>query len=173
MNVCTMMLLALAAGGTAWADEVTIEMNAVDAQGVQESIGTVTVTDTGYGALFTPSLEGLTPGLHGFHVHENPSCAPADKDGTVVAGLSAGGHFDPFKTGKHKGPYGDGHLGDLPALYVDELGEATHPIMAPRVSVANLKGRSLMIHADGDNYSDDPKPLGGGGARAACGVVPD
>lgn len=28
-----------------------------------------------------------------------------------------------------------------------------------------------MVHEGGDNYSDDPKPLGGGGARVACGVV--
>lgn len=173
MKICTMVLLAITAAGTASADEVTIEMNAVNAQGAGQSIGTVTVTDTAYGALFSPGLKSLTPGLHGFHVHENPSCAPADKDGTAVAGLSAGGHFDPLGSGKHKGPYADGHLGDLPALYVDERGEASQPLLAPRVSVANLKGRSLMIHAEGDNYSDDPKPLGGGGARVACGVVPD
>lgn len=173
MKTCMLVLLGLVAAGAASAGEITIDVNAVDVEGVRESIGTVSVTDTGYGALFTPSLKGLAPGLHGFHVHENPSCAPADKDGSAVAGLSAGGHFDPFGTGKHKGPYGDGHLGDLPALYVDDFGEAAHPVMAPRISVANLKGRSLMIHADGDNYSDHPKPLGGGGARVACGVVAD
>ena len=38
--------------------------------------------------------------------------------------------------------------------------------------LSDLSGRSLMIHAAGDNYSDDPKPLGGGGARIACGVIP-
>ncbi|NES46128.1 superoxide dismutase family protein, partial [Moorena sp. SIO2C4] len=37
--------------------------------------------------------------------------------------------------------------------------------------VADLKGHSLIIHAQGDNYSDIPKPLGGGGARVACGVI--
>jgi len=31
-----------------------------------------------------------------------------------------------------------------------------------------LEGRALMIHAGGDNYADEPEPLGGGGAR--CGL---
>jgi Cu-Zn family superoxide dismutase len=44
-------------------------------------------------------------------------------------------------------------------------------LTAPRLKVADAEGRALMIHAGGDNYSDQPKPLGGGGARIACGVV--
>jgi Cu-Zn family superoxide dismutase len=28
-----------------------------------------------------------------------------------------------------------------------------------------------MVHTGGDNYSDTPAPLGGGGARIACGVI--
>jgi Cu-Zn family superoxide dismutase len=41
----------------------------------------------------------------------------------------------------------------------------------PHLTVADVKGRSIMIHGGGDNYSDQPAPLGGGGARIACGVV--
>jgi Cu-Zn family superoxide dismutase len=44
-------------------------------------------------------------------------------------------------------------------------------VLAPRIKVSDLKGRSLMIHAGGDNYSDSPQKLGGGGARVACGVI--
>ncbi|MCF8053532.1 MAG: superoxide dismutase family protein [Desulfobacterales bacterium] len=105
-------------------------------------------------------------------VHENPDCGPLEKDGKRVPGLAAGGHFDPQNTGRHEGPYGDGHLGDLPPLYADEHGRATLPVLAPRIKVKDIKGRSLMIHAGGDNYSDHPAKLGGGGARIACGVVP-
>jgi Cu-Zn family superoxide dismutase len=104
-------------------------------------------------------------------VHENPSCAPGKKDGKMVAGLEAGGHWDPDKTGKHEGPYGHGHRGDLPVLEVGENGVATKVLVAPRLKVGDLKGHSLVIHAGGDNYSDQPQPLGGGGARIACGVV--
>lgn len=167
------VFLGIVLSGAALADELTIEMHEVDAEGVKDSIGTVTVTDTAYGALFTPDLTGLRPGLHGFHVHENPSCEPAEKDGEPVAALAAGGHFDPFGSGKHEGPFGAGHLGDLPPLTADAFTKASHPVMAPRVNTANLKGRSLIVHSHGDNYSDEPEPLGGGRARVACGVVPD
>ncbi|TXH61396.1 MAG: superoxide dismutase [Cu-Zn] SodC2, partial [Thiothrix sp.] len=60
---------------------------------------------------------------------------------------------------------------DLPALYVDSEGKATNPVLAPRLKLADLSGRALMIHAGGDNHSDHPAPLGGGGARMACGVI--
>jgi Cu-Zn family superoxide dismutase len=30
-----------------------------------------------------------------------------------------------------------------------------------------------MIHAGGDNHAEHPAPLGGGGPRIACGVVPN
>ena len=66
---------------------------------------------------------------------------------------------------------GKGHLGDLPALKVDASGKATTPVLAPRLKLAQLSGHSLMIHAGGDNYSDSPEKLGGGGARIACGVM--
>jgi superoxide dismutase, Cu-Zn family len=44
-------------------------------------------------------------------------------------------------------------------------------VVAPRLKVSDLKGRSLIIHANPDNYSDQPEPLGGSGARIACGVI--
>jgi Cu-Zn family superoxide dismutase len=70
-------------------------------------------------------------------------------------------------------PWDDGgHLGNLPALVVDNDGNATMPVLAPRLKLADLQGRSLMIHAGGDNHADHPAPLGGGGPRTACGVVP-
>jgi Cu-Zn family superoxide dismutase len=94
-----------------------------------------------------------------------------DKDGKPVPSLGAGGHYDPAKTGKHLGPYGEGHLGDLPPLVVDAQGKSTLPVLAPRLKIVDVKGRSLMVHAGGDNFSDQPEPLGGGGARIGCGVV--
>lgn len=157
--------------GAAMAETVTVTMQAATEQGAGQAAGTITVSDTAYGALFTPQLRGLTPGLHGFHVHENGQCGPAMKDGKMVPGLAAGGHFDPSGSGRHLGPYADGHLGDLPPLYVDGDGKATLPVLAPRLKVADIRSRSLMIHAGGDNFSDHPQPLGGGGARMFCGVI--
>ncbi|PWV64496.1 superoxide dismutase family protein [Plasticicumulans acidivorans] len=168
------LLLALCTGSfAAHAEEaLKIPMNALDASGASAPIGSISASSSPYGVIFTPELSGLAPGIHGFHVHEKPDCGPSEKDGKTVPGGAAGGHYDPEKTGKHEGPYGAGHLGDLPALYVGADGKATQPVLAPRLKLADLKGRSLMIHAGGDNHSDHPAPLGGGGARVACGVVP-
>jgi Cu-Zn family superoxide dismutase len=155
----------------AWADGATVSMFLATDAGSGKAVGTVAVTDTPYGALFSPDLNGLTPGLHGFHVHENADCGPTLQEGKMVPGLAAGGHYDPAGSGRHEGPYGNGHLGDLPPLYVDENGRSSLPVLAPRLKVADLKGRSLMIHAGGDNFSDHPETLGGGGPRKACGIV--
>jgi Cu-Zn family superoxide dismutase len=163
-------LLLLGVSSLALAD-MSVTMNLVDAQGVATPAGTVKVSESPYGLVFSPALNGLPPGLHGFHVHENPSCAPKDKDGKPVAALSAGGHYDPSGSKHHGMPWGDGHLGDLPALYVDPAGRADNPVLAPRLKMADLLGRSLMIHAGGDNHADHPAPLGGGGPRLACGVI--
>ena len=152
-------------------EPLNVEIHKVSADGVEESIGTVAVEHTEHGVLLTPSLTGLEPGVYGFHVHQNSSCEPAENDsGEMTAALSAGGHYDPEEAGTHQGPYGDGHLGDLPVLTVNGDGEANLPLLAPRLSMEDMPGRSLMIHAGGDTYADEPH-LGGGGARMACGVV--
>lgn len=170
------VMLALAMSVGLWsaapqAGELVVQVNAVDAKGVGGSVGTVSLSETAYGLLLTPKLAGLAPGVHGFHVHEKPSCDTAEKDGATVPAGAAGGHFDPAGTGRHEGPYGSGHLGDLPPLYVGEHGDAVLPVLAPRLKLADVKGRALMLHAGGDNYSDHPAKLGGGGARMACGVI--
>ena len=168
----SLLAAGFAIAALAHADEVSINVMSISADGVGDSVGTVTATDGDHGLTLTPDLSGLPPGEHGFHIHQNASCDPAEKDGATVAGLSAGGHYDPEGTGVHKGPEGEGgHLGDLPVLVVDEDGTATTPVTAPKLSVAEIRGHAIMVHAQGDNYSDDPKPLGGGGARIACGVI--
>jgi len=156
--------------GAARAD-ITVQMNAVDEKGIGKSVGQVAISETTYGVVFTPSLSGLPQGVHGFHVHENPNCGPKEQDGKTVAALAAGGHYDPAATKRHGLPWGDGHLGDLPALYVDSSGNANNPVLAPRLKLIDVKGHALMIHAGGDNHADHPAPLGGGGARMACGVI--
>ncbi len=47
--------------------------------------GSVMFTKVTGGVKVEATLHGLTPGLHGFHVHANGSCDSA--------GASAGGHF--------------------------------------------------------------------------------
>lgn len=143
---------------------ITIPMNLIDETGQTKSIGTINAEDSTCGVLLTPQLHDLPPGVHGFHVHVNPSCD--DK------GMAAGGHLDPGKTNQHDGPYvKQGHLGDLPVLIVNQDGTATLPTLAPRFKLSQMIGHSFMIHAGGDNYSDTPEKLGGGGTRIACGVI--
>lgn len=150
--------------------EMVVRVHKVTPEGIGEDIGTVTITQADDGVWFKPDLKGLEPGMHGFHVHEKPSCDAVEVDGKRVPALAAGGHYDPDNTGRHRGPEGQGHKGDLPGLMVDYRGAATQAVVAPRLTLNELKGHSLMIHEGGDNYSDQP-PMGGGGARIACGII--
>lgn len=147
-----------------------ITMHKVSASGMGESIGTVSAKDTPNGLELTAKMKGLTPGLHGFHLHDNPSCDPKEQDGKMGAAMAAGGHFDPAKTGKHEGPMGEGHTGDLLPLLADEKGDVDVNMTIPRLTVAQIKNHALIVHEGGDTFSDEPT-LGGGGARIACGVV--
>ncbi len=163
--------LLLATSAAQANETLDVEMHKVSADGNEESIGSVSLEHTEHGLLLTPSLTDLEPGVYGFHVHQNASCEPAENDsGEMTAALSAGGHYDPEETDTHQGPYGEGHLGDLPVLTVNDEGEANLPVLAPRLSMEDMPGRSLMIHEGGDTYEDEPH-LGGGGTRMACGVV--
>lgn len=116
-------------------------------------------------------MVGLTPGEHGFHVHQNANCHYKINEGKVVPGLAAGGHYDPLITDQHLGPKGSGHMGDLPFLTASETGTVDQTVVASRLTLRAVMGRSLIIHAGPDNYSDTPNPLGGGGARVGCGVI--
>lgn len=160
MNKLILATILLALTVTAQAD-ITVPMYTTSDH---QFIGNVTFVDSQYGVLIEPDLKDLTPGMHGFHIHIKASCDNK--------GLAAGGHWDPANTGKHLGPYNNhGHIGDLPALFVNSDGVADLSIIAPKLKLAGIKHHALMIHEGGDNYSDTPKPLGGGGARVACGVI--
>lgn len=165
-------LLILMGASTAPAATERVILHEATEKGAGNVIGTIDIQETDYGLLFTPSLNGLPPGIRGFHIHEKPSCDAAEKEGKPVAALAAGGHFDPADTKIHAGPYADGHLGDLPALYVTDDGKAATQVLAPRLKkLSEIKGHAIMVHAGGDNHSDSPAPSGGGGARIACGVI--
>lgn len=180
---------------------VEVTVNRISAEGVGESIGTLTLTAQEGGVLLTPALSGLEPGPHAFHVHKKPNCGPREKDGKMVAGLAAGGHFDPGhmhkkdkkakkeKMAKKKLEEGgeemnmqpataDGHgdhmhkpAGDLPELMVDSDGNAAQPIEVATLTLKQMMGRSIMIHASGEKSANGDKPKGGG-ARIACAIVP-
>jgi len=167
-------VFALAFAAPAFAASVKVPMALATPTGKGAEVGSVTFSDAkGGGVSIKLDLHGLPPGEHGFHVHDKPSCDPTTAaDGKVTPAGGAGGHLDPAATAKHLGPEGAGHLGDLPKVTVGADGTAKGELSAPHLkSAADLKGHAVMLHAGGDNYSDQPAPLGGGGARMACGVA--
>jgi Cu-Zn family superoxide dismutase len=153
------------------ASTATATMHLISKDGVGQPVGTVTIREAAQGIVLEPNLKGLPPGARGFHIHQNPDCGPGQNNGQTAAGFAAGGHLDPAGSGKHLGPQGTGHLGDLPAVVVNSSGVANQPVAALRLSMKDVQGRALMIHEGGDNYADEPKPLGGGGGRIACGLI--
>lgn len=173
INLIVLAMTALALPMIARANDIVVQMNAVSDLGTSESIGVVVITKVTHGVEFRPDLKGLTPGEHGFHVHEYPSCESAmDDEGKQTAALAAGDHYDPEATDQHDSPLNnEGHRGDLPLLVADASGYVKTPVQAARLSMDELENRTLMIHVGGDNYSDHPEPLGGGGARFACGLI--
>lgn len=152
--------------------KLDFEIMSVTTDNKFSKIGNVSASDTQQGLEFSMIVTGLTAGDHGIHIHQNGSCAAAMKDGSLAAAESAGSHYDPDLAKAHAGPKATGHRGDLPKLSVAaSTGETKVTLLAPRLKVADVAGRSLVIHEGGDNYSDRPE-LGGGGKRIACGVIP-
>ncbi|HIQ43955.1 superoxide dismutase [Cu-Zn] SodC [Ectopseudomonas khazarica] len=163
----------LGAASVQASETITVTMQQATEKGPGAAVGTVTISESAHGLVFTPNLKGLEPGIHGFHVHAKASCDAVEADGKRTPAGAAGGHWDPNEAGRHGFPWeDDAHLGDLPALYVGADGSASQPVLAPRLEhLEALRDHALMIHAGSDNHADHPQPLGGGGARVACGVI--
>ncbi len=128
--------------------------------------GKVTFVQKGEKVYVVAQVSGLSPGGHGFHVHEKGDCSADD-------GMSAGGHFNP--TGKPHGNPAEAehHAGDMPMLMADGNGEAKLSAELPVVTVGggatDLIGKSVIVHKDPDDYKT--QPTGNSGARVACGVI--
>lgn len=128
--------------------------------------GTVSFTEQAEGVHVFAMVSGLTPGPHGFHVHENGDCSAPDA-------TSAGGHFNP--TGApHGAPDAEAHhAGDMGNLVADEAGNANYEAVLTGVSLGDgpdsIVGRAVIVHADPDDMTS--QPTGNAGARVACGVI--
>lgn len=110
-------------------------------------------------------LTGLTPGKHGFHIHEKGDCSAPDA-------MSAGGHFNPYST-PHGGLNSDQrHVGDFGNLVADEKGNARADFVDVRITfegLGSILGKAVIVHAQPDDLVSQPS--GNAGARVACGVI--
>lgn len=120
--VKALFLICLLGATPCLANHVMAEVYTADAH--PKALGNIDFRDTSFGLLITPNVTSLSAGLHGFHLHQHANCNDQ--------AMAAGGHFDPKNTNTHQGPYGNGHLGDLPVLYVSADGQGHTPILAPR-----------------------------------------
>ena len=145
-------------------------LHRVHTRAIGVPVGYILFAGNGAGSTMSWKLWGLPPGPHGVHVHTFPCCRPGPDDtGKIIPAGTAGPHYDPDRTGSHRGPFGQGHRGDLPRILIDPTGQGEGAVFVPHLDTRELPGRSVIFHAGGDTYSDTPK-LGGGGARLACGV---
>src|SRR6266403_1817260 len=128
--------------------------------------GTVTFTPVTDGVQVHAEIAGLTPGKHGFHVHEFGDCSAADAS-------SAGAHFNPTEQ-PHAAPDAEArHVGDMGNVEADASGTAKLDYLDHNMSLAHgqesIIGRSVVVHAKEDDLKS--QPAGDSGARVACGVI--
>ncbi len=127
--------------------------------------GTVTFEQTEHGVRVVADVSGLTPGKHGFHVHQKGDLSAANL-------TSTGGHFNP--TGHdHAGPDSAmRHVGDLGNLEADANGHAHADFVDPKLALAgehSIIGRGVIVHAGEDDLTS--QPTGNAGGRVAGGVI--
>jgi Cu-Zn family superoxide dismutase len=127
--------------------------------------GVVMFTRKGDAIEITGEITGLTPGLHGFHVHEYGDLNSPD-------GMATGGHFNPDKK-MHGGPRAsDRHVGDLGNVEADKSGKVKLHMTDKVIQLHgphSIIGRGLIVHAKADDLKS--QPTGDAGGRVAQGVV--
>ncbi len=111
------------------------------------------------------NVTGLTPGKHGFHIHDKGDCSAPDA-------ASAGGHFNP--TQQEHGPPNStkSHMGDLGNISADASGHAKFKFKDKIIQLSgeySIVDRAVIVHAALDD--EKTQPTGNAGARVACGVI--
>ena len=124
--------------------------------------GEVLLAQTGDKLRVDVTASNVSPGEHGFHIHEVGDCSAPDA-------ASAKGHYNP--SGKRHGHHdkAERHAGDLPNLLADASGNVKYTAEAGGLTLTEVIGRSFVMHADPDDYVS--QPAGNSGKRIACGVI--
>ena len=174
------------AGGALIATQAAANEGALHASATIEGPGGVSgfatfAEDAGGVVHVNVKVSGLTPGLHGAHIHAIGSCT-ANAAGVPFGG--AGGHFNPYLAphGEHtRGEHAEHHAGDLPNLIVNDDGRGRLNTASAHFTLTHAVAESLfdddksaiVIHANQDDYVTQAGPLGPGqsGPRIACGEI--
>ncbi len=131
-----------------------------------QASGVVSFVARGDRVQVSAKVAGLSPGPHGFHIHERGDCSAPDA-------TSAGGHFNPTAKPHGNPASGEHHGGDMPMLTADATGNATVEAMLDTAAIGggagDIVGRAVIVHKDADDYAT--QPTGNSGARVACGVI--
>ena len=150
---------------SAFADEPTKAIAVLHPTKGSSVEGTVTFTRSGDGVKIVADVTGLTPGKHGFHIHEFGDCSSPD-------GKAAGGHFNPTNS-PHAGPdVMPRHEGDMGNLEADSSGKAhleSTDNMMMMSGDKSIIGRGVIVHEKEDDLKS--QPVGNAGGRVACGVI--
>jgi Cu-Zn family superoxide dismutase len=127
--------------------------------------GTVTLTSDPGGVRVVADLEGLTPGEHGFHIHDSADCSGLDAASPDVHFSPAGGTHGAPDAAQH-------HAGDLGNLIADAAGKARMDRVATGLSLegpGSVVGHAIVVHGAADDLVSQPD--GRAGAPVACGVL--
>jgi len=126
--------------------------------------GHVTFTEHGGKVKVTAVITGLTPGEHGFHVHEFGAWSED--------GMAAGGHFNPTQEKHADREASMRHVGDLGNITADESGKATVELEDSHLKFhgpSSILGRGVVVHEKADDLTS--QPAGNAGGRLAVGVI--
>lgn len=123
--------------------------------------GMLKLVQQGEDVKITGKVRNLTPGEHGFHIHEYGDLRASD-------GTSAGGHFNPFGH-EHGAPGEMSHVGDFGNITANAEGVADVNVVAKGNALHFLLGRSFVVHAGRDDLKSQPS--GDAGPRVAVGVI--
>lgn len=120
----------------------------VDKTPVQGAVRFTTIGNQKTGVVVDGVVDGLEPGLHGFHIHES---------GDVSQGCaSVGDHYNPTKT-RHGSPLADvseRHAGDLGNICADETGRATFRFVDSALDIWDIIGRAVVITSNADDFGN-------------------
>jgi Cu-Zn family superoxide dismutase len=129
--------------------------------------GTVHFYETAKGVHVVASVSGLTPGKHGFHIHESGDCSAPDAS-------SAKGHFNPAGM-KHGGPHdAERHAGDFGNLVADASGNAKANFTDNHITFdgpTSIIGKGVIVHEKEDDLKSQQPTPGNAGKRVACGSI--